>query len=939
MIKCLWSSLLLLFAVAVQAQVVTVAPTFPTDTEPVTITFNAAEGNGALAGCNCTVYAHTGVITSNSATPTDWQHVQGNWGTADPNVQMTALGNDLYSITYPTGIRDYYNVPAGVTVDRMAFVFRDQAGNTVGRESDGSDIFYDVATAGADLQTTFITPAQSSFVANTGETIAVSASASMAADLELYENGVLLTSVANSTQLDYNLTAGSAGNNEVMFVATTATTADTSYFQYVVIGSVQIGALPANTEDGINYMPDGSVVLRLYAPGKQNVFVLGDMTNWNLDADFLMKRTPDGQRFHLTMNNVAPGEVRFQYLVDGDILIADPYSEVVLDAFNDQFISIYPDMPEYPTGLTTGLVGVMFPGAPDFEWNDGGFQQPEKMDMVVYELLLRDFIGSHDYATLSDSLDYLQRLGVNVIELMPINEFEGNISWGYNPSFHGAVDKYYGSPEMLKTFVDECHSRGIAVVIDVVYNHAFSQSPLCQLYWDQANFKPAANNPWLNPDAKHPFNVGYDFNHESGATQYWMDLTLRRWVEEYHIDGFRFDLSKGFTQNQTNDVGAWSSYDQSRINLLKRMADQLWAVDSDTYIILEHFGANNEEIELSNYGMMLWGNMNHAYNEATMGYSSNLAGGYYANRGWSNPHLVTYMESHDEERLMYKNLQFGAQNGSYNVKNLQTALDRVELASAFFYPIPGPKMLWQFGELGYDFSINYCENGTINEDCRTAPKPIRWDYLSDAGRRDLYDVTADLIYLKTNFEVFKTTDVGLDVGGFMKRIHLTDPNSMNVLVMGNFGTSQGSVAPFFQNTGKWYEFFSGDSITVNDTQAPITLQAGEYRLYTTMRVERPSQQQGAPTAIDPITGAETAFGMLLAPNPTSDFSVVTYTLPAAAEVELAVFDLQGRMIYSDQTAQGAGQHSAAIQQLPAAGVYLVRLTANGVSQTRKLVVR
>ena len=93
-----------------------------------------------------------------------------------------------------------------------------------------------------------------------------------------------------------------------------------------------------------------------------------------------------------------------------------------------------------------------------------------------------------------DTLNYLEELGINAIELMPVNEFEGNNSWGYNPSFHMALDKYYGTPEAFKALVDACHARGIAVILDVVYNHVFSQSPLAKLYWDPIAFKPTIDN-------------------------------------------------------------------------------------------------------------------------------------------------------------------------------------------------------------------------------------------------------------------------------------------------------------------------------------------------------------------------------------------------------------------------------------------------------------
>ncbi len=154
-------------------------------------------------------------------------------------------------------------------------------------------------------------------------------------------------------------------------------------------------------------------------------------------------------------------------------------------------------------------------------------------------------------------------------------EFSGNLSWGYNPIYHTAVDKYYGTANKLKQFIDLCHQNGIAVILDMVLNHADNLSPLAMLWWDDIQNRPAQNNPYLNPVARHPFNVFNDFNHESNATKYFVDRVNEYWLKQFKFDGFRFDLSKGFTQNFPIDVGQWSQYDQSRINILTRMADKI----------------------------------------------------------------------------------------------------------------------------------------------------------------------------------------------------------------------------------------------------------------------------------------------------------------------------------------------------------------------------
>ena len=200
-------------------------------------------------------------------------------------------------------------------------------------------------------------------------------------------------------------------------------------------------------------------------------------------------------------------------------------------------------------------------------------------------MLLRDFLAAHDWKTLNDTLNYLKKLGINTIQLMPINEFEGNLSWGYNPDYYFAPDKYYGPKNELKAFVDSCHKKGIAVVMDIALNHSFGLSPMVQLYWDAANSRPAADNPWYNTVAKHAYNVGFDMNHESLATRYFTSRVVEHWLTEYKMDGFRFDLSKGFTQTQTCDnsgnncdVGAMGNYDASRIAIWKKYYDYLLIV-------------------------------------------------------------------------------------------------------------------------------------------------------------------------------------------------------------------------------------------------------------------------------------------------------------------------------------------------------------------------
>ncbi len=585
--------------------------------------------------------------------------------------------------------------------------------------------------------------------------------------------------------------------------------------------------LPAGAKDGVVFINNGtSAIVALYAPNKKSVAVIGEFNNWSTSAT-PMKNTTDGNYWWVQIDNLNPAtEYAYQFYVDGNLKVADPYCEKVLDPDNDQYISTatYPNLKAYPTGKTTGIVSVMQASQPVYTWKNSSFTRPDKNNLVIYELLIRDFTADHNYASTLAKLDYLTGLGINAIELMPVNEFEGNLSWGYNPSFYFAPDKYYGTKTALQNFIDECHGRGIAVIMDMVLNHSFGQSPMVQLYFDGS--KPTASSPWFNVDAKHPFNVGYDFNHESSATKKFSKDVMKFWMQQYKIDGFRFDLSKGFTQKQSTDDAQFRLYDAGRIATWKDYNGYIKSLDPNFYVILEHFAEQSEEKVLADEGMMLWNNLNYNLNEATMGWldNSNFQWGFYANHGFTKSDgLVTYGESHDEERLNYKNITYGNASGSYVIKgSLATSLKREELAAAFLFSIPGPKMIWQFGELGYDINIDF--NG------RTGEKPIKWDYYSDPNRKALYDAYAKFIWLKKNNSIFNSGNSTYNLAGAIKYIKLTE-GSNTVVVVGNFDVVSQTANVDFGTAGAWIDAV-GNSVNLATSTYTKTLAPGEYHIFS-----------------------------------------------------------------------------------------------------------
>jgi 1,4-alpha-glucan branching enzyme len=589
--------------------------------------------------------------------------------------------------------------------------------------------------------------------------------------------------------------------------------------------------VPAGAADGVTFVNDGkSAIFNLYAPNKTSAAVIGEFNNWSPTP---MKQSSDGSRWWVQIDQLDPSkEYAYQYLVDNSLKVADPYAHKILDPANDAGIpaAVYPNLKAYPAGAT-GIVSLM-QGNPDtYTWQIPSFSRPDPKNLVIYELLVRDFVATHSYQTLTDTLSYLAGLGVNAVELMPVNEFEGNDSWGYNSNFMFALDKYYGTPDAYKAFIDACHTRGIAVIQDIVLEDQFGSSPMVQLYATSSG-SPSAANPWFDTQNMHPDAVGYQLNHQSVATQTFTENVMKYWMQEYHIDGFRFDEAKGFTQtNSGTDEGAWAAYDASRVATWKKYNSYMKSIDPNFYVILEYFAVDQEESELAGQGMILWNNLTTNGSQATMSY--NDAGGswdlsrfFYDAHSFTAPYnLVGYLESHDEERLQYKNEQFGNSSGSYNIKTLTTGLQRQAMAAAFMLSAPGPKMFWQFGELGYDISIN--QNG------RTGDKPIHWDYTADADRLNLHNVYARLVKMKTNNPVFTTTNFKYSLADAVKTIQLIGADGTSVEVVGNFDVVPQPAVIAFPSTGNWYDNMTGASITVNTTPFNMMLAPGEYHVYST----------------------------------------------------------------------------------------------------------
>ena len=465
------------------------------------------------------------------------------------------------------------------------------------------------------------------------------------------------------------------------------------------------------------------------------------------------------------------------------------------------------------------------------------------------------------------------------------------------------------------------------------------------------------SNPYFNVEAKHEFNVFNDFNHQYSGTQYYNKKMIEHWINEYNIDGFRWDLTKGFTQNcSPAGNGCTSSYQQDRVDLLKKYADYQWAADPDFYVIFEHLGTSNEEKQWADYrvdegkGIMLWGNMNHPYNEATMGYTSNsnLYGVLSESRGFQEERLIGYMESHDEQWLMFKNISFGNSSGDYNIRELNTALGRQKLAGAFFFTLPGPKMIWQFGEVGYGYGDNGEQCLNDSEDCpasapgRVANKPIRWDYWNTKGteRVKLYKTWAALINLRNSSPAFTEPEsTTYALSNRIKRIIL-EHSDTDVVVVGNFDVTAITTTGDFPQTGTWYDYFDGTEYEVTNAEQAIRLEPGEFKVYTTKQFDAPESGIATSNEELPSEGPESFKLYSNYPNPFNPSTNIKFDVAKTGVVKLEVFDILGRKVATlFDGKKSIGTHTVTFDASSlSSGVYFTRFTAGNTVQVQKMTL-
>jgi 1,4-alpha-glucan branching enzyme len=909
----------LLFIAKLQAQV-SIEPLFPTANKEITITIDVSKVKSSsatgLLGKTDDVYlwAWAGLTTDKSKADISPQG-QSDFKMAFTPGKMTTISKNVWQIKFIP--KDYYKTDK--TIKWIGFLIKNGNGS-----SQSEDFVQDIFEDG--LKVNFTEPSLENIVVDDNQKISIQAKASQKADFSFKFDGTEIASGKNedSLKVNYTIPAGLKGKHEFTVDVSNANGKSSDNF------SIYIAPKPLNKpysqplKPGVNYFSDGKVVFSFIAPQKKFVHLIGEFNNWKLEDAYLMNQ--NGNQFWFELNGVkANQETAYQYLVEAGLAVADPYAEKILDPKNDGSISAetFPNLKSYPTGAI-GIVSTFEVGQKDFAWTVQNFVKPKQENLVIYELLVRDFTIKGNYKGVIDSLAYFKRLGINCIELMPIMEFTGNDSWGYNPTFYTAVDKAYGTKNDLKTLIDKCHQNGIAVVLDMVLNQADNEFPYVKMYWDGA--APSANSPYFNVSATHPYSVFFDFNHESMHTQELVKNVNDFWLKEFKFDGFRFDLSKGFTQKISgSNVGQWGVYDQTRIDIWKKINSNIKKTDPTAFVILEHFADQNEEADLAASGMMLWGNEHGGFENLLSGNSSSLYGLNYKNRQMATPNLVYYMESHDEERLPLKSTSGGLSAGNYSTKELKTFLERSKAAATLLMMSPGPKMIWQFGEFGYDVSINL--NG------RTGKKPLKWEYLADADRLKLMKVYGELGRNKPKMSFLNTNDFSFFEASNFKQ--WTFNGTEKAVVIANLNLTNLISKIEFPATGDYYDFFTGEKVVITEKSTSQLLLPGEFHIYS-MNQYPVSEKNLVPWAafksgLLPLSNIEEKQSFEVYPNPSQDFITIKYANLSERLINVSIINQSGNTMQESTIAakELAKGITINISRFPA-GVYHVKVKGESV---------
>ncbi|HEY0525915.1 MAG TPA: alpha-amylase family glycosyl hydrolase [Stellaceae bacterium] len=481
-----------------------------------------------------------------------------------------------------------------------------------------------------------------------------------------------------------------------------------------------------------------------------------------------------------------------------------------------------------------------------FAWSDNAWRTPELDDLIVYELQVEQF--NDTFGGIVDRLDYLKSLGVNCLELMPVTSTKLDFDWGYGPVHYWAPHAAFGGEAGLKRLVDSCHARGVAVILDVVYQHVDPFFPYCVVYQDLRKLSnaPRIDSPMIDGDG--PFGPMIDFSRT--FAQEFCRLANRHWLDEYHVDGFRYDEVTDLYQGPTDTAYAMLAYETYRYS---RGIDRFGCGPGTYSRIIQCAEALGRapEVLRNTYTNSAWQDdlLNRAENIArgdlSAGSLSDLAhlldpffAGRYPNTKTAvdsadqNVEMPVapfqYISTHDHSNL----ISFAGTSGTGPLpEGDRSQFFKLQPLLIALYTSQGVPMLWE----GEEFADNYTlpGDGLARVHLR---RDVHWEYFYDDYGTALIRLCRILGRLRTanralrsreSYFYYQQSLAGNTIVAYHRHAPAAGPNPEQYAIVAlNFGSEPSSINLPFPKAGNWIESVDGGNtltIASNGAFAAVTV--------------------------------------------------------------------------------------------------------------------
>ncbi len=461
-----------------------------------------------------------------------------------------------------------------------------------------------------------------------------------------------------------------------------------------------------------------------------------------------------------------------------------------------------------------------------FVWSDAAYKTPELDDLVVYELQIEEFNNTFDGVI--DRLDYLQSLGVNCLELMPVTSVKLDFDWGYGPLHYFAPNARFGGGDGLRRLVDACHAVNIAVILDVVYQHVDPSFPY-KLVYQAVNNQPGAPNvpnPMIGADGL--FGPQSDFS--KPFTQDYFATANRMWLDDYHVDGFRYDEVSDFYFSPTDTAYAKLAYDTYQYSLpigrfvrdpasYSRIIQCAEALSNPRDVLRNTYTSSAWQNELLSKveDMVRWNyadaNFAHLLDTGFSAYPNTKSVNNAAGAPVEMPVApFQYLESHDHSQLIVFS---GTQGNGFFPPGDRSRFYKLQPYAIALYTLEGVPMLWQ----GQEFadSYNLPDNGSARIGLR---RDTHWEYFYDEFGVPLVRFYRRLGQLRRNSPALRSRDSyfyyqqslqGTEVIAYHRHAAATPTSAEQfVMVLLNFADSPSTITIPFPKAGAWKEMIDAD---------------------------------------------------------------------------------------------------------------------------------